>query len=239
MNSMKANSVVVSLLLLVGLRFPVFAASAEVVDRVLVVAAGRAVTWVAALTDANCHAFLTGQPPIQLGLHDPGAVEQLRPAIDRLTDQIVIERLRQRSQLAGDSADDMIAKVDGLWRELLVNHSSSEQLLRALQSYGLDEQTLRARLAREQRVLAFLDFSLRPQIRIESEQVAAYYQTEFLPRLQREQPAAEPPPLDEVRVRIEEILVQNEMNRQMGPWLEGLRIEHGVRQMSAGENMNR
>ena len=214
-----------------GLAGPPATAKAELVDRILVVAAGKAITWSAALADASCQAFLTGQPPIHLAMNDSGAEEKLRPAIERLTDQLIIEEVRRRSQLALDSPEAVAERVEGIWKQLQSPYSSPDDLRRALQNYSLDEATLRSRLAREQRILTFVDFSLRPQIRIESEQIAAYYQDEFLPQFTLDQPGAEAPALDEVREKIEEILVQREMNQQMGPWLESLRKEQGIRQL--------
>src|SRR5689334_19905038 len=80
------------------------ASSAEVIDRIVAISAGSAITWSGALTDANCQAFLAGEPPVELGLNDSGSAEKLRPAIERLADQLILEKVRQRSPLATDDA---------------------------------------------------------------------------------------------------------------------------------------
>ena len=92
------------------IRFAVFAALlvvggtrlavAEEVDRVLAVAAGRAITWSAILREANAEAFLAGQPPVELRLADSGVTGQLQDVGERLANQLVLERARRNSALA-------------------------------------------------------------------------------------------------------------------------------------------
>jgi hypothetical protein len=202
---------------------------AEVVDRILAVAGGRAITWSAALTDANCRAFLVGEPPRRFDLNQPSETDKLQESMEHLIDQMVIERARERAVFILGSSDAEIAPEDDTWKDIAAAYPSPAEMQKALEHYGIDEESLRARVARERRILAFLDYSLRPQVRISTEQVEAYYQDVFVPQLQRQDPNAVVPELSEVRPKIEEVLVQQELNRLTGPWLERLRREQGVR----------
>jgi hypothetical protein len=207
---------------------------AEVVDRILAVAAGHAVTWSAALIDANCEAFLAARPPLQLHLGDEGAISRLQPSVAHLADQWVMETARERSPLSPDLSEDFSAQVSDAWTQITDKFSSREALDEELREYGLDESMLRSRLEREQRLLAFMDFSLRPQVRVTADQVDAYYRDEFLPGFASQQPGQEPPSLDEVRSRVEEILTQRQINDLLGPWIESLRKDYPVRYMKVG-----
>ena len=211
---------------------------AEVVDRIVAVAAGRAITWSAAVTEARCKAFLEGTSPLVGIQSDPSEPENLIPVILQLADHIVLDQARIRSLRQVDwmdSSQDM-DRINAKWTELVASYGSDTKLREELIRYGLDEQSLRLRFAREQRNLAFVEFSLRPQVRIATEQIQAYYRDEFLPQLGTTEQSAEGPVLDEVRSQIEEILVQREINRLLDPWLESLRKEFGVRLLESPEN---
>jgi hypothetical protein len=211
-----------------ALLFGISTSAAEMVDRVVAISAGSAVTWSGALIDANCQAFLAREPPLQIGLNDPGSIEKLRSSIERLADQLILEKVRQRSPLAGDPATEAEGGSTAAWDAIVGTYPSPEDLVKAMAGYGVDADILRSRLAREQRIMTFVDYSLRPQIRVESAQLSAYYENEFLPQFKKEQPSRDPPPLDDVRFQIEEILVQRGINEQMGPWLDNLKKEQGT-----------
>lgn len=208
---------------------PAWLAAGETVDRIVAVAAGRAVTFTAAVADANCHAFLSGQPAITDDLSGPESISRLRPVIERLAEQYVIDAARQHAQLGSDFLDSALSRVDAEWARLSHAYPSPQQLQSKLTEYGLDEDLLWSRLLREQRILAYVDYALRPQVRLEPEAVEAYFREEFLPEWRRANPMAEPPDLVDVRAQVEEVLIQREENRLFPSWLEGLRREQEIR----------
>src|SRR5689334_2562189 len=175
------------------------ASSAELVDRIVAISAGSAITWSGALTDANCQAFLAGEVPIQIGLNESESMEKLRPAIERLSDQLILEKVRQRSPLATDEALESESVPATKWEALVAMYPSQDDFNKELARFGLDADVLRSRLAREQRIMTFVDYSLRPQIRVDTTQSTAYYQNEFLPQFKQQQPLEEAPTFDDVR----------------------------------------
>ncbi len=207
--------------------------SAEVVDRIVATAAGKAISFHSAVVEANYQALLSGDSRLQINMEDSLALETLRPAISRLADQLVIEQLRDRAPLDEPAMEDETSKVEGMLDELRRNYSTAEEFAQTLVLYGFSEEMLRARMRRERRIMLFVDYSLRPQVHIPVEQVEAYYREQLVPQIQETQQAgqsgAAPPELDQVREKIEEILIQREINKLLDPWLVNLRRERGVR----------
>ncbi|MSO20332.1 MAG: hypothetical protein EXQ56_07680 [Acidobacteria bacterium] len=207
--------------------------SAEVVDRIVATAAGKAISFHSAVVEANYQALLSGDSRVQLNGEDSLALETLRPAISRLVDQLVIEQLRDRAPLDEPDMEDETSRVERMLDELRGNYSTAEEFAQTLVRYGFSEEMLRARMRRERRIMLFVDYSLRPQVRIPGEQVEAYYREQFVPQIQAtqqtEQPGETPPELDQVGEKIEEILIQREINKLLEPWLVNLRRESGVR----------
>lgn len=224
------NRAIILLLMLLPLGVP--SAQAEEVDRALASAAGKAITWGAALDEANAERLLSGELPLQLRLEETGAVDQVRDAVERLADRLVVIKAWERSALATDSGDELRGRADALWSKFAEQYTSANALQDALIRYGLSEAALRKRFLLQQQVFDFSEYSLRPQAKADGERAAAYYRDEFLPSFRQEQPSADPPDLEQVRQRIEEILVQKDMSRLTGPWLQGLRKEHGFRLIS-------
>lgn len=216
------------LAVLLGVLFQAAPARPELVDRVVAVAGGRAVTWSAAVAQANYEAFHAGQEPVRLSAEDITAREFLHPIITRLVDQLLIGQAQQRAllEVAGEVAGDNSGAV---LMELRKRYPAESEFLNALQRYGLSEAELVERLKREQRIRAFTEYSLRPQARVTGEQVDNYFRNTLLPQLQAAQPGLVPPELELVRGQIEEILLEKELNRLLDPWLADLRRESRVR----------
>jgi hypothetical protein len=74
-------------------------------------------------------------------------------------------------------------------------------------------------------ILRFIEQRFRQDIRISQPGIEAYYRDTLLPQYAKGEPV---PPLDEVAPRIQEILLQRQVNALFGDWLAKLREEGEV-----------
>lgn len=72
-------------------------------------------------------------------------------------------------------------------------------------------------------ILRFIDVRFRTGIRISHESVAEYYEKTVVPAFERQHQNA--PPLEEVSSRIQEVLLQQQVNGLLRDWLTSLRTE--------------
>lgn len=75
-------------------------------------------------------------------------------------------------------------------------------------------------------ILRFIDLRFRAGIRISQEDIAEYYAKSVVPAFARQQETA--PPLKDVSSRIQEVLLQEQVNGLLQDWLKSLRSEGGV-----------
>jgi len=84
-------------------------------------------------------------------------------------------------------------------------------------------------------VLRFIEERFRMGIRIEPAEIDEYYRKTMLPAYQKEN--ATPPAEATIADRIQEILLQQRVNKLLDDWLTALRAEGSVRIMKPGEEM--
>ena len=86
--------------------------------------------------------------------------------------------------------------------------------------HDLTPEDVESYLRRRIEILGFIELRFRQGIRITQEEIETYYQGTLLPQY----PAGEnPPPLEQVSSRIEEILLQQRVNELFDNWLSNLR----------------
>ena len=200
--------ILLAFLLLVPLR-------AEIVDRIVAVVDGRVITWSAALAEANYQAFQNGQPPLE-----KLESEALRKIVSQMVDQQLLEKEKEDSPFSPPEEETQ-RRVSSAMEEIRKRFSNPEAYQKALTRYRLTESELTQHLKRESDMLAFIDFRLRPQVRVAPEEMQAYYRDTLVPELRR-RGQAEVPPLAQVRGQIEQILSQQEINRLLEAWLKEL-----------------
>jgi len=82
-------------------------------------------------------------------------------------------------------------------------------------------------------VLRFIEERFRMGIRIKQEEIDAYYKTKMLPAYAKEN--VTPPAAATINDRIQEILLQQEVDKLLDDWLTALRAQGSVRQLKPGE----
>jgi hypothetical protein len=102
--------------------------------------------------------------------------------------------------------------TDAGWRTFLENHGLTQARV---------ESYLRGRIE----ILNFIEQRFKQGLSIPEQDVEAYYHNTLVPQYQTGQAV---PPLDEVAPRIEEILLQRQVNAMFSSWLDSLRKQGDV-----------
>jgi len=195
-------------------------ARAEVVDRVIASIGNDAITQSDAEDEYRLERFLEGESP--QARPDPA---QLDAARDRLIDQ---KLLLLEAETEGGELPDLPEEAGKLLDQTRKKFPDESAYQRALQSLGMDEQTLLRHLALQVVTLRLIDQRLRPAAWVEQKEIETYYQNTFVPAHER-RVAGPPPPLEDVEAQIREILVQQKIGELLTAWLTELRSSHKVK----------
>ena len=146
-------------------------------------------------------------------------------ALQRLIDRELLSAQMVDTRALRPSDDEVAADIFKL-REKFSAADDDANWQALLQSYGLTEPTIMAHLKDEVQVMNFIDVQLRPNVRIQDSEVAAYYQAQLIPDLQ--QNGSRVMPLSEVEPRIRELLVQQHIDELLDIWLHNLRQQSHI-----------
>ncbi len=193
------------------------AAQAMVMDSVIAVVNKHAVTWsdldeqmrfealqnhrqLASITAADRHAAFEH-------LMDSHLLREQMQAFTPVRDEELAQRLTEVR------AAWQLDKDDVGWNALLAR-------------YGLSPARLRELVAMQLQVLQFVEFRVRPMVRVSRDEVDEYYTQRLLPKLiaQVEKPEA----LETVTGKIRALLAEKKLNEEMEKWLANLRVQSTV-----------
>ena len=152
-------------------------------------------------------------------------------ALQRLISRTLIrQQIREEdAQTAVPTADEVAARLSGLRKELPVcvreNCATDAGWNAFLQVHDLTQLEVEAYLRSRLEILHFIEIRFRQGIRIEQQQIATYYHDTLLPQYQSGQTV---PTLEQVAPRIEEILLQQQVNTLFSGWLDNLRKQGDV-----------
>ena len=110
--------------------------------------------------------------------------------------------------------------TDAGWKEYLAHH-------------GFTEEEFRSRWRKRMELLKFIQVRFRNGVQIKDEEIKDYYEKTMLPEYARRN--VTPPPLESIKRRIEEVLLQQQVSALLEDWLKSLRAQGSVRIMSPGE----
>lgn len=99
-----------------------------------------------------------------------------------------------------------------------------------LKANGLTAQQIEDYLRLRLEILRFIEIRFRQGIRISREETEAYYREKLLPQYPQ---ASQAPPLNVVSSRIDEILLEEQVNILFGNWLDNLRKQGDVEVLDA------
>jgi hypothetical protein len=161
---------------------------------------------------------------------DQGAVtrEQL---IDRLIDRdLILQQLQMQAtpEISGAAVDAELAALRKSIPECVADQCETDagwERFVAEQGFTLEE--LRDRWRQRMEVLRFIEQRFRMGIRIAQPEIDEYYQKTLAPGYEKQGVA--PPPEASVADRIQEILLQQQVNSLLDEWLKALRAQGSVR----------
>jgi hypothetical protein len=148
-------------------------------------------------------------------------------SLDRIIDRrLILQQLGNTRVNVADKAE-VAAQVTSLRSQL---HLESDQAWKAkLKQYGLLEADISDIVAEQANVLRFIDTRFRIAVQVAPEDVRRYYNQTFVPEFRRTGKGAQPPKLDEVRAKIEAVLIQQRMNDLFTTWLKTIRAQANIR----------
>ena len=154
-----------------------------------------------------------------------------RQALDRLVSRTLIrQQIRQGDELAvTPSQVEVDARLEEIRRELPAcvrqNCASRDGWTAFLTARGLTAARVETYLRHRLEVLGFIEQRFRQGIRITPEEIEAYYRQTLLPQYAAGEAI---PKLEAVAPRIEEILLQQQVNILFDDWLKNLRKQGDV-----------
>lgn len=194
-------------------------ARAETLNSVVASVGDEAITQRDVVEEYRFERFLDGKIPVG----EPTTPES-KDALSRLISQRLLADQMQRSE--GSSKDGMKNAEDTL-KSVRAKFSDPSAYRAALESLGMTEPQVLQRLELYQRTLQMINNRLRPAAMPDPNEVEDYYKNTFVPGYAKAH-GGPPPPLDDVREQISEILVQKKMNVLLDNWLDRLKSTHRV-----------
>ena len=186
---------------------------AEIIDRLMAVVNRQIIT----LGDIEQELRLQELDPVTQDVAGSSAPRQ------KVTQEIILQRLieqtlirEQIQQFPGLEIDD--EKVESQFRAIEKQAGDSTKLA----EMKIDVQAVKDRVRWQLQVLKFIDYRFRQFVVVDSKEIEAYYQNEFLPELQKRS-ALPAPALADVEERIRKILTEEKLNVQVDEWLASLR----------------
>jgi hypothetical protein len=134
--------------------------------------------------------------------------------IGALIEQWVVHSEAEESRYPSPPAADIDAEMSRIQGTFPNPQAYRDRLAAA----GLTPQGLRRIVEQQFYLERYLDYKFRPAVQIGDEAIAKYYQDELTPTLRAR--GQMPPPLDDVRESIREVLVQRGINERANGWFE-------------------
>jgi peptidyl-prolyl cis-trans isomerase SurA len=185
----------------------------------------------------NNHAILSSDidDEIRLSILDPargglGALTRQR-ALDQLISRALIQQqIRQEDEQAAEPSDaEVERRLHEIRKELPAcvrqNCVSEDGWKAFLAAHGLAQERVEAYLRYRVQILRFIEQRFRQGIRVSPQDIETYYRTTLIPQYAPGEPI---PPLNAVSDRIEEILLQQQVNVLFDGWLQNLRKQGDV-----------
>ena len=190
-----------------------------------------------AVAVVNKHVILASDldDEIRLSVLDPNTVPQVeltrQQALEQLISRTLIEQqIRQQDVEAIEpSAQEVNARLHEIRAELPIcvrqNCASDAGWKAFLAAHGLTAERVEAYLRYRLEILRFIEQRFRQGIQISPQQIETYYHESLVPQYA---PGETVPPLDQVTPRIQEILLQQQVNELFDNWLTDLRRQGDV-----------
>jgi hypothetical protein len=190
-----------------------------------------------AVAVVNKHVILASdlEDEIRLSVLDPNTVPQVeltrQQALDQLISRTLIEQqIRQQDiEAIEPSQEEVNARLHEIRTEFPIcvrqNCASDAGWKAFLAAHGLTAERVEAYLRYRLEILRFIEQRFRQGIQISPQQIDLYYRETLVPQYAS---GATVPPLEQVAPRIQEILLQKQVNMLFDAWLANLRQQGDV-----------
>ena len=197
----------------------VFAQPSEVLDRLVAIVNNTPILQSDWEMELRCEAMMAGRKADSL------TEAEQRDVFNRLVDQELVREQMRGYSVTPVSDGDVDARIAQLRDEF---HAKSDaDWKRLLDSGGVTDADVRAKVKSQLEVLRFLDARMRPLVRVEFRSIRDYYRDHYVPELQKQ--GAQPAPLTDVADKIREIITQQRMDEQITAWVQTLRDGADIR----------
>ncbi len=190
---------------------------AEVVDRTIAVVNSHLITW----------SDLDEQMRFE-ALENMRALKDLSEADRRAAFEHLVQYRILRDQMQGTLpaqdyvVADRLAEVRTAWQM----DKDDAKWAATLTHYGLATAELRGMVTNQVEILKFMEFRVRPMVRVTRQEVDDYYSLTLVPQVVAK--GQTPEPLEEVSGKIRELLTEQKMNQELEKWLATLRVQASV-----------
>ena len=197
--------------------------SPQVLDRVVAVVNNNAILS-SDIADALRYSVLDPELGKGITLTPPRALQQL------ISRSLIQQQIREEDATASEPTDEQVqARIAQLRRDLPVcvreNCATDLGWSAFLIKHGLTDAEVDRYERLRMEILGFIETRFRQGIRISDEDTETYYREKLLPQYAK---TAKVPPLAEVAPRIQEILLQQQVNAMFSSWLDSLRKQGDV-----------
>lgn len=193
------------------------AAHAEVVDRTIAVVNGHLLTWSDLDEQMRFEALENGR-----ALKDLSEAER-HAAFEHLVQSRILRDQMQGSAPATDSeVNARISELRAGWKL----EKDDARWAATFARYGLSAEELRSLVKEQLEILNFMEFRVRPLVRVSREEVEDYYSQTLAPLVKATGQRLEP--VEAVTPKIRELLAEQKMTQEMEKWLETLRAQSRV-----------
>jgi len=154
-----------------------------------------------------------------------------RGALERLISRALIQQQTRKEDMLASAPTEAVleARLGELRKELPAcvrfQCATDQGWVSFLAANGLTMDEVKSYLRLRLETLALIEDRFRQGIRIPQEDVETYYKKVLVPQYPAQQ---KPPPLEAVAPRIEEILLQQQVNTLFEAWLENLRKQGDI-----------
>jgi ABC-type lipoprotein release transport system permease subunit len=195
----------------------VAAAQAELVDRTIAVVNRHLITWSDLDEQMRFEALENARPLKDLGPTDRHEV------FEHIVQYRILHDQMQGAPPAGDSeVDARIVELRAGWHV----ESDNAKWVLILSRYGITADELRVLVKNQIEILKFMEFRVRPMVRVTRQEVDNYYSLTLVPQVVAA--GQTPEPVEEVTPKIRELLTEQKMNQEIEKWLQTLRAQSSV-----------
>jgi len=194
-------------------------ARAEVVDRIVATVNRRAILaseWDEAV---RFECLLNRRP-----LKDVTEADRIA-TLERLVDQELIAEQMRASSFVPATPEEVAGRVHEL-RQTVPAWRTDDGWRAALAAYGLTEEDAEERTAIQLNVLRYLDLRFRPEVHIDRRAMENYYREHLLPEMRSA--GWSDVPFEQVAPKIEQLLIEQQLNELQDRWVRGLRLQADV-----------